>query len=639
MKLLSTIGGILFLSPVLSSIAMGYVGPGEVLSDQDNQKKFSEFCTGTAISPEIPQVNYGSPLVQSAARSLSFNFNLTWFYSDIQDVYGMKKVDYEKYLYQQGVDNRGKAVGTFLYRKPEASFSSELRNAISEGRLARYKDKRGNEVTDSFYVDPRPVGKPAGVTSVAHTFLVNLCAEYRDRATYIEAMLEWAASMVKLEPGRQSEIDPSRSGYAFWEQLTAASYGRFIDFTETVFELRKAEIQKQGKLRIGSQSVDRPIPPLSVCETKYILSEYVDEEKDFPQKRDPDDKDKQIPDLEGYEDDLRDFSRNCSLADRNDYFDYRGDALFKPVSPASNGMVYYSRTMARRCRKAYKELNGYRTYSSIPEGTVFTSADSACTEYYSRPFLNKWKAARAGLAGMLFRHYRHDALFSVAYDDKDPRTQHIQMVVDPQEKNNAPFGVKLAAQENVFREFAPGWNPEYGMKQPGMDFSRFFQNNLGRAYLLLRDAVDRHTNWYRFGYTDLGEGYKMQKFYSPFVASSYIPKASDHFTAPGYTVSGDKDGRKAWMFVFRVKKENVYDSARLARGDTVDFDRMWLDETSLGTTRLAKKEKGFDRLGTPLESELTGGVVLNLHNIYHEIKENDGKDFKSHEDLGALVVE
>ncbi len=40
---------------------------------------------------------------------------------------------------------------------------------------------------------------------------------------------------------------------------------------------------------------------------------------------------------------------------------------------------------------------------------------------------------------------------------------------------------------------------------------------------------------------------------------------------------------------------------------------MWLDETSLGTTDLAKEEGAFDRLGTALEHEQDS--ILYLHNI------------------------
>ena len=48
----------------------------------------------------------------------------------------------------------------------------------------------------------------------------------------------------------------------------------------------------------------------------------------------------------------------------------------------------------------------------------------------------------------------------------------------------------------------------------------------------------------------------------------------------------------------------------------MNVDLNWFDETSLGTTGLAKREKAFDRLGIALEEELS--TVLYLHNIHHK---------------------
>ena len=40
---------------------------------------------------------------------------------------------------------------------------------------------------------------------------------------------------------------------------------------------------------------------------------------------------------------------------------------------------------------------------------------------------------------------------------------------------------------------------------------------------------------------------------------------------------------------------------------------MWFDETTFGTTGLAKSERAWDRLGTALEDEFDS--ILYLHNI------------------------
>src|SRR5690606_36447071 len=105
--------------------------------------------------------------------------------------------------------------------------------------------------------------------------------------------------------------------------------------------------------------------------------------------------------------------------------------------------------------------------------------------------------------------------------------------------------------------------------------------------------------------------------YSPFVASSYEMKESDSFTAPCYTIPCPQENParhwKHYMFIFKVHKDNWFSTDKLAEGKRFDFDTTWFDETSFGTTGLAKQEKAFDRLGTALEHELDS--ILYLHNI------------------------
>ena len=48
----------------------------------------------------------------------------------------------------------------------------------------------------------------------------------------------------------------------------------------------------------------------------------------------------------------------------------------------------------------------------------------------------------------------------------------------------------------------------------------------------------------------------------------------------------------------------------LRRKKTLDFDKIWLDETSFGTDRLADAERAFDRLGTAIEGEFAEIIYL-----------------------------
>ena len=89
-------------------------------------------------------------------------------------------------------------------------------------------------------------------------------------------------------------------------------------------------------------------------------------------------------------------------------------------------------------------------------------------------------------------------------------------------------------------------------------------------------------------------------------------------------MAGDADGRKYWMYVFRVPVANLVTSTTIAEGQKFDLDTAWFDETSLGDTELADREKAFDRLGTVLEGEYDS--ILYLHNIIHEgdVEEDHG---------------
>jgi hypothetical protein len=188
----------------------------------------------------------------------------------------------------------------------------------------------------------------------------------------------------------------------------------------------------------------------------------------------------------------------------------------------------------------------------------------------------------------------------------------------------------------------------------GKDLREFVQKRL-------RDAVDRHTDWYASGY-DNGQGDIMDgaavkgmaknQAYSPFVASSYEMSASDGFVTCGVTVpcswpprkpkdlsadateeakaryaelmedyeellaEGSPGERNHWMFIFKIKKSNWFTPSNLVdteQDPVIDFDHMWFDETSFGDSSLAQYERAWDRLGSPIEEE--HAEILYLTNV------------------------
>ena len=95
--------------------------------------------------------------------------------------------------------------------------------------------------------------------------------------------------------------------------------------------------------------------------------------------------------------------------------------------------------------------------------------------------------------------------------------------------------------------------------------------------------------------------------------------ASDAFTAPGTTVNAPADGCKHWMFVFKLKKSQWYNTLTIKSKTPVDFNTNWFDETSLGTNGLADSERALDRLGTALEGEMDSILYLHKLNVAGQV--------------------
>jgi hypothetical protein len=168
--------------------------------------------------------------------------------------------------------------------------------------------------------------------------------------------------------------------------------------------------------------------------------------------------------------------------------------------------------------------------------------------------------------------------------------------------------------------FLPGADQAWhGPDLAVMDYANKQQEVDPRAFIYKRlsGAVDTHTDWYSSGYDDqLAQNRNRDQAYSPFVASSYEMSKSETFTKPGTTVPVfDEKARefRHLMFIFKIHKNNWYTAEDIASGRSIDFDRMWLDETSLGNSSLAKHEKGWDRLGSSLEEE--HHTILYLGNL------------------------
>jgi hypothetical protein len=513
-------------------------GLGGWLPADENATLWNRYCVGTADSADVPKPNYADPEVQAAVEKLKLGAEKSYYmYWEILNAYNLK---------------RNKAW------VPQAEL-------------------------------------PAGVSLPANAYLVYLCGEFRDRATMIQAKLKWISNIAKLSVKPQQPIDPSKN---LWPQVSAHSYRPFLSFSASLWNARKAETGS-NTIKLGIHQVDAAVDGMTVCETKYIFSQYIAQNRSFDS----------LPDFrKGFNTWGDPAAGNCLASEHEEYYDFRGDTNFKPNSPEGNGMIWRAKHMAKYCTD---------TRHSRDQAKV---TDAECEEYFRKPFTARWTAARAGLAAWLFYEKSEEPVFShtkrlmVVYPHKDAETRPYSYAYSL----NATPKVDLQLAKWTELNASTASEPAYSRADLGfneiMGLGAGAAPDHGLAYERIKNAVDRHTDWYASGYDD-GRGSTATEAYSPFVASSYEMSQSDQFTSCGVTIpcTSDHDDRKHWMLIFRIKRADWYTTQRLANGEPIDLGRMWFDETSFGTTHLAKHEHAWDRLGTAMESEYDS--IVYLHNI------------------------
>lgn len=459
------------------------------------------------------------------------------------------------------------------------------------GPLNAYGLKKGQEAVLT--------GAPAGTTDMAHNFLSLLCGEFRDRATMIEAKIKWVNTINKLAVADNPK--PFDLKKSIWSQITASQYNPYLVISQQLFLRKREDLAAAGNrhMKLNNSQVvepiDTPVNGQTVCETNFIFSELIKKGQTTLTAA-------QWPE---YKTKYAAFAAKCSANDKNYIYAFRGDSNFKPNSPESNGMIWHSSSVTNNCQTTTKA----KTNENVNKLTT----DQDCANYFRAPFFSRMNAARSGLATWMMRDPKHDRVFS---NSSSP----MFVIATPQLKAG-PLEFKFSqAPGEKLADFMPiNW------AAPDLGFNAAAAGSQDFIYSRIRDGVNRHTDWYASGYYDeavvprkMGDReisqYKTEA-YSPFVASSYVMAASDEFTSPGVTVSSQSDGRKHWMFVFKVHKDNWYTPESVKAGVPVDFNKHWFDETSFGTNSLADKERAWDRLGSPAETEFDS--ILYLHNITH----------------------
>lgn len=556
-------GTIPVVEKVVVTTSDNYAGPFSPLTAEGRKMLFNSYCDWKGDISVIPAANYSNAHVIRAAEILS-------------------QVDDEDFYFYSAIKN--------FYKAQAAAGPQTLTNAQGE----------------SFTVK-----------SNARLFLTQLCGEFRDRPEMIQAKVQWVKNMVRPGMEKQQLVNYQqllKENKSIWSVLAGDSYKKYLEFSNALFSARAQEAKRDTAAHrsikeLLGEDAEGVVKPNTICETKYIIGEYVAKGRSFS-------------DLDSYQDGylgktghtknafVNDDTK-CSQADRDYVYNFRGDANFKHYSPESNGMIWHALSIARFCSSPTKAT-----------GKDEDIEDEDCADYFSKPFLSRYNAARSGLAAWLIYAKSYQA------DFQNQSTPAIMLPKFNKKIGQYAFNMQVASGAVV--------DTDIKLKDSTLQFNEMFgiggiiagKKDLKGAYNRLRDAVNRHTNWYKSAYrNDLGTP-KMKleivepataekpdekdKAYSPFVASSYEMSKSDAFAGCGYTVpcSADVQPHKAWMFVFKVHKNNWYSTNSLARREPVDFDKYWLDETSFGTDRLADAERAFDRLGTAVDDEFADIIYL-----------------------------
>jgi hypothetical protein len=484
-----------------------------------------------------------------------------------------------------------------LTHRPVPNYDNELvsraaakLSLLHPDTFSLYSDIKKHHETDT------PEG--VDVTDDAHDFLGYLCGEFRDRATMIEAKLNWVAEMNYLPMEEQAPYDPSQSP---WQQMTAHDYGPYLHLSAALWQARRNKLTEEGKryMQVGNKQVDTPVPGNTLCDTKYIFAEYIKKGHSFD-------------DMASYAAGYQVFrTEHCDLGDDGDedwIHHFRGDSNIKPNSPESNGMIWFSRTMTRQCTAS--KSNPYQT----ARGGAYTNDrvdDAACQRYFRFPFTSRYNSARAAMASWTLYDPNASGLGSSSSFMVFPKS-----VEDP----NYIFGDRApyaATNINGPLEYLSG----YDFSQPDFGLTALHNGDKEIFNRLLQLAVDRHTDWYSSGYNDEmpKNQYSNTQAYSMLVAGSYEMEESDSFVSPCYTVPCDGNWAdyarkyKHLMYIFKIHKDNWYTPESINAGKPIDFDNQWYDETAFGDSGLANSEKAMDRIGTALEPELD--AVLYLQNI------------------------
>jgi hypothetical protein len=290
-------------------------------------------------------------------------------------------------------------------------------NLVDSDSLSPY-----NDVATAFGVrDPKEVtiGK-LKVLGPTYRILTQICGEYRDNPEMLETRFKWLANM-NILGNEEQQYDHNQD---LWSQITGEGYQTLMKVIELLNEHREDDLSaihknmvigksKAGKVIVLGlthvQEIDLhqvSLPPFSLCEFRFILSEKA--------------KGKKVKDIAGdhaeyllnytgkpvlayekiaendvVESAIAGFQKDCSKQDLTTYLDFRGDGYLREKSIESNGNNWYARMYASACTWSKTKLK----YTASTE-TALTDQD--CKNYFDQPYATRTNHNLKGYLRLLF---------------------------------------------------------------------------------------------------------------------------------------------------------------------------------------------------------------------------------------------
>ena len=435
-------------------------------------------------------------------------------------------------------------------------------------------------------------------------FIRVLLGEYRDHPRLLEAKLGLLARQSTPGPRELSRFDANLEPFG---QLSYPAYRRLVGLMGAVLSARREALVAEGLESPEGGRAERSVPPWTHAELLFACSRSLTGATAWPATFD----------LAQYERELSEHlsarAARASSAAGDWMYTFRGHKLITPLWLESNAFIWASRRGARAL------------------------ANGRGAAYYAHPFQERYRQGRAAWGAYLFYPEEHHAAMRQAREegggpilyltDQDATKKGFadyrlfagqgageSTGLDPDPTKNANMVAwELAASTPSTTGAVAGWRPELAAR-PDMGFFELFPSLEARRERLYQ-ALDRHTNWGPTGYYMIDasrQGAPAHEIpymgaYSPLVATSYDIAESDEFATGDYW-EGFESGLPKWMHVVRLRRADYYDERDLRAARPLDFDRHYLNETSLSNNWHG--ERGLDKFGWVPEEDL--GVSLYL---------------------------